>query len=320
MLFPRRASLHREAYSYCILLSICAVTLVHHFWTTTTTIYQNIQYLHLQDAQPPDSNSIPKVIWYKLGPKGLNKDTQEWTDSCITANPQYEAQFLTDEDADDFVKTAFVNRPDILEAYLGLTVPILKADLLRYMLLFDQGGVWSDLDVSCSNIPIDDWIPSRYVDDAGVVVGLEFDVGWASGIIRQFASWTFMAKPGSPHMLTVIEDIVEALQSTMQEYQVPVENVTVAMTGDVVDFSGPRRLTTGILRSLGYKLNRTVDQDEVSEILQPKMIGDVLVMPGRSFAASANRYPVEQEEQLPPSLVTHHYAGTWKNVHGGESL
>jgi len=54
------------------------------------------------------------------------------------------------------------------------------------------------------------------------------------------------------------------------------------------------------------------------ELVQPKLIEDVLVMPGRSFAASANKYKPEEEERLPPQLVTHHYAGTWKNKDGGE--
>ena len=90
------------------------------------------------------------------------------------------------------------------------------------------------------------------------------------------------------------------------------------MIGDVVDFSGPRRLTRSVYKSLGTMLNRTIGAGDMQEILQPKLVGDVLVMPGRSFAASANRYKPDEEEELPPKLVTHHYAGTWKNNYGGE--
>ncbi|KAF2623568.1 glycosyltransferase family 32 protein [Macroventuria anomochaeta] len=229
------------------------------------------------------SNEIPKIIC----------GTQGWTDSCIKSNPKYQAKFMTDEAANEYVKNAFASCPDIIEAYLGLTVLILKADLLRYLLLFDQGGIRSDLDIS---------------SNAGVVVGWEFDMGWKQPFVRQFASWTIMAKPGSFHMLQVIEDKMEILRQKMHQYNMSVENITLEMTGYVVDFSGPRRLTFSIFKRLERTLNRTVTSDEVSEILQPKLIGDVLVMPGRSFAASAN-----------VTLVTHHYAGTWKNSHGGES-
>lgn len=191
--------------------------------------------------------------------------------------------------------------------------------MLRYMLLYDQGGVWSDLDVSCS-IPIDSWIPLQFKGKARLVVGWEFDVGWSPGIVRQFASWTIMATPGSPHMLIVIEGVVDALHEVMKKEHVSIGNVTLNMAGGFVDFSGPRRLTTGVFKSLKYTLGRTVSPDEAKEILQPVLLGDVLVMPGRSFAASSNDYAKNGGVSglLSPQLVTHHYAGTWKNNNGGE--
>lgn len=307
-----------ECFCYCIVLTLCIFALLYHFSVINDSIGPiDIQYIHLLHTVPPHTSSIPKILWYKLGPHGLNNDTRNWTSTCIAANPSYTTHFLTDADADDFVKEAFHDRPEIFSAYTGLTVPILKADMLRYMLLYAHGGIWSDLDVSCE-VSIGEWIPAQYRANASVVMGWEFDVGWSPNIMRQFASWIMMAKPRSPHMLQVIDDIVAALQTTMQEYDVTVENVTLAMTGDVVDFSGPRRLTTGVFRSLEKMLERRVDPNEAKNILQPMMIGDVLVMPGRSFAASSNHYSDEQEGLLPERLVTHHYAGSWKNDKGGE--
>lgn len=274
--------------------------------------------MQLRGTQAPNSEKIPKIIWYKLGPNGLHNDTRGWTDSCINGNPTYRAEFVTDETADRYVAQAFASRPDIVKNYLGLTVPIFKADLLRYLLLFDQGGVWFDLDISCEGVPIEDWVPSQYVDEAGLIVGWEFDVGWDQPFVRQFASWTIMAKPRSPHMLQVVEDILQTLRQKMDQHGVSVENVTLAMMGDVVDFSGPRRLTTSVFKSLGKDLNRTVKVDEVSELTYPKLVGDILVLPGHSWAASANKYKAEEEGKLLSKLATHHYAGSWKNDHGGE--
>lgn len=65
-------------------------------------------------------------------------------------------------------------------------------------------------------------------------------------------------------------------------------------------------------------MGRPVDRNEAKDLLKPKMIGDLLVMPGKSFAAGSNHYTPEQEERLPEQLVTHHYAGSWKNEKGGE--
>ena len=307
-----------ECICCCTLLTLCVFAILYHFSIINDSIGPiHLQYIHLLRHRPAGASSIPKILWYKLGPHGLNNDTRNWTSTCIEGNPSYTANFLTDLDAEEFVRDAFHDRPDIYSAYMGLAVPILKADMLRYMLLYAHGGIWSDLDVSC-DVAIDEWIPAHYRADTSVVMGWEFDVGWSPNVLRQFASWTIMAKPRSPHMLQVIDDIVEALQTTMHKYDVPAENVTLSMTGDVVDFSGPRRLTDGVFKSLEKTMGRPVDRNEAKNLLKPKMIGDLLVMPGRSFAAGSNHYTPEQDGQLPEQLVTHHYAGSWKNEKGGE--
>jgi alpha 1,6-mannosyltransferase len=266
----------------------------------------------------PTYTGIPKKIWYKLGPHGISPDIRAWTDTCIHQNPDYQVRFLDDSSDDDYVRTAFSSRPDIVEMYLGLNVPIFKADILRYLLLYDQGGIWSDLDISCEGIPIDSWIPAEYKDSAGLVVGWEFDWGWPGKYVRQFTSWTIMSRPKSPHLMQVIDDILSALHQKLDEHNTTIPNATLTMIGDVVDFSGPRRLTFGVYKSLGKMLNRTVDESDFRAILKPKLLGDVLVLPGKSFAASSNTYSEEEEGVLGPRLVTHHYAGTWKNEKGGE--
>lgn len=265
-------------------------------------------------AQAPSATAIPEKIWYKLGPKGLSNQLREWIDTCLKANPTYQSEFMTDLSSDAYVKEKFASRPDIVEAYLALPFPILKADFLRYLLLFADGGIWSDLDVSCEGIPIRDWIPAQYKNHAGLVVGWEFDVGWGNNFVRQFASWTVMAKPRSPHISMVIDDILEGLRNKTEEHKVAVADLTLDMIGDVVDLTGPRRMTTSLIKSLEMTLNETIDIKNISTLYEPRLVGDVLILPGYSFAASSNHYQGTQG----PALVTHHYAGSWKNEHGGE--
>ena len=52
----------------------------------------------------------------------------------------------------------------------------------------------------------------------------------------------------------------------------------------------------------------------ISGLLEPRLFGDVLILPGNSFGALQSNYPKNQG----PALVTHHYAGSWKNDKGGE--
>ncbi|EOA85749.1 hypothetical protein ACJQWK_03077 [Exserohilum turcicum] len=309
-------SLHlSKVLNYHSLIALCTIGAIYHFLSIRSQFTVRAPFAHT-DAQ---QSEIPKLIWYKLGPNGLSEDARNWTNSCIQNNPTYEARFITDESGDEYVRKAFAFRSDIVDSYLALPVPIYKADFLRYLLLWDQGGIWSDLDVSCKT-PIDEWVPPEYQKDAAVVVGWEFDHGWPGQYIRQFASWTMMAKPRSPHFMQVIDDILEKLQEQMAKHHLPsIANATLDIMGDVVDFTGPRRLTRGIIRSLEKQLNQSIDAiGDLKELLQPKLVGDVLVMPGRSFAASSNTYTPEQEALLPKQLVEHHYAGSWKNSKGGE--
>lgn len=255
---------------------------------------------------------IPEKLWYKVGPKGLNDELRRYTDSCITKNPTFQPEFLTDTSGDQFVKDHFAARPDILEGFLAISIPIVKADLLRYLVLYQYGGVWNDLDVSCE-VPISEWVPEQYKANASIIVGMEFDVDiW----VRQFASWTIMAKPKSPHMMMVVEDCLEGLISKAEELKVGLQDLRVDMIDDIVDVSGPRRLTRGIQKSLSKTLDKEIGNEDVARLSQPKLIGDVLVLPDYAFADSMNQE--YGEKKIGKILVTHHYAGSWKNGNGGE--
>ncbi|KAL9115491.1 MAG: hypothetical protein Q9227_000812 [Pyrenula ochraceoflavens] len=265
----------------------------------------------------PSATPIPEKIWYKLGPHGVTPQAREWIDSCLNKNPSYSVEYMTDASADAYVQENFGDRPELVDVFLALPFPILKADLLRYLLLFKEGGIYNDLDVSCADTPIRDWVPEQFRQDANVVVGWEFDVGWFDGFMRQLATWTIMARPGSPHLLMVVDDILEAFHARSSEFNVTIADLTWTMVGDVVDLTGPRRMTGSIMKSLKATLGDAFNEDSVTALSEPKLVGDVLILPGYSFALSSNHY--KQEETQEPVLVTHHFDGSWKNEHLGET-
>ncbi|RDL31390.1 uncharacterized protein BP5553_09599 [Venustampulla echinocandica] len=311
MLLSNRPSAFKIFTSTSLITLCIIIVFSYHIWSLDSWKRVGMETV---PGRAPLAIGIPEKIWYKLGPKGLNDQSQQWIDTCLKKNPTYKSEFMTDLSGDAYVKKNFAFRPDIVENYLALPIPILKADFLRYLLLLAEGGIWNDLDVSCEEVPIRDWIPAQYKGNASVVVGLEFDFGWGHNFVRQFTSWTLMAKPASPHILMVVDDILEGLREATSRRNVTVAELTLDMIGDVVDFTGPRRLTRSILKSLELTLKDKVDDKNISLLLEPKLIGDVLVLPGYSFASSSNRY----KEKMGPALVTHHYAGTWKNDQGGE--
>ncbi|KAL5867230.1 hypothetical protein ACKVWC_011114 [Pyricularia oryzae] len=258
--------------------------------------------------------ALPQKLWYKLGPAGLKDDLKPHVDSCVSKNPGFKVEFLTDESGDAFVKRHFAAlRPDMVANFLAIRIPIIKADLLRYLILYEFGGVWNDLDVSCE-APISEWVPKQYKDQANIVVGLEFDVDqW----VRQFASWTIMAKPKSPHMMMAVQDCLEGLVAKAKERKVGgIQDLRLDMVDDIVDVSGPRRLTRGILKSLSNTLNETVGDGEIANVKEPRLLGDVLVLPDYAFADTMNQQ--HGDKKTGRKLVVHHYAGSWKNEDGGE--
>lgn len=245
-------------------------------------------------------------------------------------NPGWAVEFMTDETADAWVQQTFAHRPDLVDAYLTLQIPIIKADWLRYLLMYAEGGMWSDLDVSC-NSPVDSWIPAEYKQNVSIVVGWEFDTPWPGqtpeDVKHELATWTVLAKPGSPHMLTAVDGLLKGIYDVAAENNVNVAGITATppMMGDIVTFCGPRRMTRSIFQSLQRELNMSDDEFQVLQketwfALEPKLIGDVLVLPGYSFARSMNFYDEPITASLGPSYVEHHYAGSWKNDKGGEFL
>lgn len=324
-------------------MTTVAATIIILFILFQSWILHPRQLLSTSSLPPPArvSDNIPKKIWYKLGQKGLSHDATIWTATCMELNPSWAVEFMTDETADAWVSTTFANRPDIVDAYLALQIPIIKADWLRYLLLYAEGGMWSDLDVSC-NSPIETWIPPRFKNaNISLVVGWEFDTAWPgtdkASVKHELATWTVLARPGSPHMWAAAEGVLRGLREVAAENGVGVEGITATppMMGDIVTFCGPRRMTRSIFESLGRTQLGMLTGGEGAGVgdqaarafeeaawfaVEPTLVGDVLILPGYSFARTMNFYSEEVNAGLGPPLVEHHYAGSWKNDKGGEFL
>ncbi|KAL4900674.1 hypothetical protein BDW74DRAFT_161339 [Aspergillus multicolor] len=271
--------------------------------TETST---GIKPLLAHEASP----TFPAKIWHKCGPKGVSEQAQKLMDLWLEKNPHFRHELLTDESADQYVRENYADWPDVLETYNALQVPILKADFLRVLILYADGGIWSDLDVQ-DEVPVSGWIPEKYSKDkehpVNVVVGIEFD-GW------QFTSWTVMAKPHLLHFKNVIEYVVKQLKTTAIENHVSLSQITKAMVGEVVAVTGPQAITMALLQSVSEETGQDITKQHIHQLKEPKLIGDIMVLPQAAFAALQGGNPTDQG----PYLVSHQYAGSWKNEVGGE--
>jgi alpha 1,6-mannosyltransferase len=99
---------------------------------------------------------------------------------------------------------------------------------------------------------------------------------------------------------------------------VTIAHLSCKQIGDEENFTGLRRMTRSILKSLESVLGDKIEERNIAAIYKPKQIGDVLILPGYSFAATINKY--KPEDQQDSVLVTLHFAGSWKNEFGGEVI
>jgi mannosyltransferase OCH1-like enzyme len=262
---------------------------------------------------PGEVDGFPPHIWQTTGPKSITDEQASDIASWRQKHPFFSFTMMTDEQGDSFVSEYYANRTDIVDLFLRLPIPIIKADLFRYLVLVEKGGIYADIDVLCLE-PISTWLPAEHanvVDSIDLIVGLEFDMefrGEGVEIASQFTNWVIASKPGNKHLMYVVDSAVAAIYAVAKKNKVEIEQLELWMFPDVVNIAGPKKMTIAILESLSEAMNQLVDDRMISDTKEPRLVGDVLVMPNNAFADWQAGYPKGRG----PVLVRHHYAGSWK--------
>jgi len=96
--------------------------------------------------------SIPKVI-HKIiivdegniptMPEGMKKALETW----YRMNPDYKVKIYSGEDCVEYIKTHFDD--EVLKAYNTLKPYSYKCDLMRHLILYNEGGWYSDIRQVC---------------------------------------------------------------------------------------------------------------------------------------------------------------------------
>lgn len=87
---------------------------------------------------------IPKLVHLTWKTKKIPDQFKKSVVSWMRTNPDWELRLWTDADNRDYIKTKY---PDFLATYDGYPHNIQRADAIRYFLLRDFGGVYSDMDI-----------------------------------------------------------------------------------------------------------------------------------------------------------------------------
>lgn len=91
---------------------------------------------------------IPKSIYQTWKTKEPNESIDKLRRTWTTQNPSFEYTFFDDSDILSFINEHFDER--INKCYKRILNGSLKADFFRYCILFIKGGVYIDVDISCT--------------------------------------------------------------------------------------------------------------------------------------------------------------------------
>ena len=107
---------------------------------------------------------INKIIWqtYESEYDELPNKAKECVESWKSLNPSWEFKYVSKKERALFVEKHFGKEWKTI--YDSYRVDVLRSDLWRYMCLYINGGLYSDLDMVCKK-PIESWlkIESKFV-------------------------------------------------------------------------------------------------------------------------------------------------------------
>ncbi|KAI4272278.1 MAG: hypothetical protein LQ337_005399 [Flavoplaca oasis] len=259
---------------------------------------------------------FPKRIWTTspLSPMRIQEDAADRVRTWMDLNPEHRYEMLTDGGAESYVKNSFADNSRIVETYMALDDFILRADLIRYLALWKDGGVYSDLDVGC-NVPIDLWIPASFKNDTSVVVGIEADNDFGKGgnKLFGFVNWTLMSRRNQSFVRYLVEHVIRNLHQAALERHEALTDLKLYRQ-EVLDVTGPGALTRSIFQYLSEITKTTVDMQNFTKMERPRLIAGILFLPINAFGGG-HQVQWSGANEDGSALVHHYFAGSWKGSH-----
>lgn len=263
-------------------------------------------------------HAFPKKIWqtWKTSIAGLGDDDRKPIITWQKLNSRWRYEMLTDNSARSYVEERFRGTA-AGDVYLQLRDAILRADLIRYLVLLGDGGVYSDVDTNALK-PIDDWIAPELASRVNAVVGVEYDreghdrwVDWPRDL--QFTNWSFLSMPGHPMLNLTVQRVIGNLQTLAWKHGSTLADLT-STHHEVLEITGPSVFTDAIFEYLSTATGETYDWRNVTGLRAPKLIHDVLVLPINAFG-SEQSHSGSGKAFAEDAYVQHLFKGSWKGSH-----
>lgn len=328
--------LRRSLPLYALVVVVFFFMFNAHVFTLSSSANSIMSHQSTQKALSGSSQNehgFPKKIWqsWKVDPYNMATRDLDTAKTWTTKNPGYRYEVLTDANDMVYVEEQYgphgINRPDIIDFYRSVNISIIKADLLRYLIMYAEGGVYADIDVEDLR-PIKRFVPERYWDslsEIDMVVGIEIDQPEfkdhpiLGSKCMSFCQWTFMCKPRLPVMLNLVENIMAWLTGLATKQQVHLSELQLDFD-EVISGTGPSAFTIALLKEMNRikppsMASKEITWDNFHAMDESKVVSRVLVLDVEAFAAGQG-HSDSGNHNARGALVKHHYhASNWPSKH-----
>jgi len=241
---------------------------------------------------------IPNYIFQTWKTKtNIDPIRSKYVKSIKQYNPSMKYYLYDDQDCDTFVKDKF---PKYYPYYQKLELPVQKADLWRYLVIYYYGGYY--LDIDCISVKSFSKLIKKYnkdkdYDDCNDLLIIEVEnpapLKFINGFPRnpQYAQYWFGATPRHPAILEVIKLVIRNIRN-IKDHDHDHNNISDEET---LFLTGPVPWTDGITK---YEKNKK--DSSIYKIKQN--IYDTIAVP-------FNTQLIYKHKNTP---VIHKCAGSWR--------
>jgi mannosyltransferase OCH1-like enzyme len=237
---------------------------------------------HQPDGDSPSPLMIPKIIHQTWKHSELPIQYRHFRRSWRQRNPSYQHRFYDDSECLRTVETYF---PEYVSLYTSISLPIQRADIFRYLVMYQFGGFYADIDTTCLR-PLESLRRKR--PRPTLILGRDYIRTGRHRGRMEYLQWFLASTPGHP----VWKFVLEVIRERFQLLPAKLFPKTQSELGDVYTLwlTGPQAFTAGVNRYFQQYSRQGVL--EVNSALLGSMGG--------------------RHRQTNPYLI-HHYQGSWKN-------
>ncbi|KAJ3380646.1 membrane-bound alpha-1,6- mannosyltransferase Initiation-specific [Chytriomyces hyalinus] len=260
--------------------------------------------------QPTPSSSIPQLIFqiFKSSRKEDWNSRRPFIESWTRLNPTFGHTVVDDDAALEFVEKHFDS--DVLDAYRSFPLIVSRTDLLRYLLIWEHGGLYTDADTVCEKSIGESF--ATWTEGRGDVLFISSIEQWFkdesqpdSRPSTSITQWSFAAARRHPILGNLIREITNATLRATPQF--------LRDRNNVIGFTGPSIYSRHIrefMLEFGEDLEAAVVASKVGPWWFPK--SKVLILPRNAFMADATwNHGIELGDAY--GFVSHKFAGNWED-------